>query len=404
MSVATTSRLSQRVMQMAESETLKMAAMARELKAQGHNVINLSLGEPDFDTPAHIKEAAKKALDEGITKYTPVAGLQELREAIKVKFKRDNNLDYNLNQLVVSNGAKQSLANIFLSILDPGDEVIILAPYWVSYSAIVELAEGKSVILKSSFEQDYKVPAAAEIAAAITDRTKAIVFSSPSNPTGMVYSYEELKAIADVVAHRFRDIIIVSDEIYEYINFGEKHVSIGAFDQVKDQTVTVNGFAKGFAMTGWRLGYIGAPAWLAEACVKVQGQVTSGANSFSQKAAAYALLADMTPTYDMREAFLKRRDLIISGLSKIPGFKVNKPQGAFYIFPDISAYFGTSDGTTTINDANDFCDYLMMKAHVATVSGAAFGADTCFRISYAASEEELNEAIKRIAEGVSKLR
>ena len=401
MSVATSSRLSQRVMQMAESETLKMAAMARELKAQGHNVINLSLGEPDFDTPNHIKDAAKKALDDGITKYTPVAGLQELREAIKVKFKRDNNLDFNLNQIVVSNGAKQSLANIFLSILDPGDEVIILAPYWVSYSAIVELAEGKSIILKSSFEQDYKVPAA-EIAAAITDRTKAIVFSSPSNPTGMVYSHEELQAIADVIAQH-PDIIIVADEIYEYINFGEKHVSIGAFEQVKDQTVTVNGFAKGFAMTGWRLGYIGAPVWLADACVKIQGQVTSGANSFSQKAAAFALLADMTPTYEMREAFLKRRDLIIDGLSKIPGFKVNKPQGAFYIFPDISAYFGKTDGTITINDANDFCDYLMLQCHVATVSGAAFGADSCFRISYAASEQDLNTAIQRIADGVAKL-
>jgi aspartate aminotransferase len=402
MSVATKTRLSQRVLQMAESETLKMAAMARELKAQGHNVINLSLGEPDFDTPTHIKEAAKKALDEGITKYTPVAGLQELREAIKVKFKRDNNLDYNLNQIVVSNGAKQSLANIFLSILDPGDEVIILAPYWVSYSAIVELAEGKAVILKSSFEQDYKVPASV-VAAAITERTKAIVFSSPSNPTGMVYSHEELKAIADVIAQH-EDISIVSDEIYEYINFGEKHVSIGAFENVKDQTVTVNGFAKGYAMTGWRLGYIGAPVWLADACAKVQGQVTSGANSFSQKAAAHALLADMQPTYDMREAFLQRRDLVIAGLSQIPGFKVNKPQGAFYIFPDISHYFGTTDGETKIQDANDFCDYLMMKAHVATVSGVAFGADNCFRISYAASEAELNEAIRRIAACVSKLR
>jgi aspartate aminotransferase len=396
------SPLSQRVLQMAESETLKMAAMARELKAKGFNVINLSLGEPDFDTPVHIKEAAKKALDEGHTKYTPVPGTVELREAIKVKFKRDNDLDFGINQIVVSNGAKQSLTNIFFSLLDPGDEVIILAPYWVSYSEIVKLAEGVPVILKSDIEQDYKVPAS-EIAAAITDRTKAVLFSSPSNPTGMVYSKDELKAIADVVAQH-ENIFIVSDEIYEYINFGEKHVSIGAFENVKDRTITVNGFAKGFAMTGWRLGYIGGPQWLAEACGKIQGQMTSGANSFSQKAAAYALLADLTPTHEMRDAFLQRRDMVIELLSKIPGIKTNKPQGAFYIFPDVSAYFGKSDGETTVNDANDFCDYLMTKAHVAVVSGAAFGADKCFRLSYAASEEDLRTAVARISEVLAKLK
>lgn len=402
MSIVSTTPLSQRVLQMSESETLKMSAMARELKAQGHNIINLSLGEPDFDTPAHIKEAAKQALDAGITKYTPVPGLQELKEAIKVKFKRDNNMDFALNQIVVSTGAKQSLANIFLSLLDPGDEVIILAPYWVSYSEIVKLAEGVPVILTSTIDEDYKVPAAA-IEAAITERTKAVLFSSPCNPTGSVYSYDELKSIADVIA-KHENILIVADEIYEYINYVGKHVSIGAFENVKNQTVTVNGFAKGFAMTGWRLGYMGGPVWLADACTKIQGQVTSGTNSFSQKAAAYALLADMAPTWAMRDAFLKRRDLVISLLDAIPGMKTNRPEGAFYVFPDISAYFGKSFGDINIKDANDFCDYLMTSAHVATVSGAAFGADNCFRLSYAASEEELRTAIARIADAVAKLK
>jgi len=401
MSVASKATLSQRVQKMAESATIKMAQLARELKAEGHDVISLSLGEPDFDTPQHIKEAAKKALDDGFTKYTPVPGLVELREAIQHKFKRDNNLDYGVKQIVVSNGAKQSIANVCLALLDPGDEVVILAPYWVSYSEIVKLAEGVPVLVKAGIEQDYKVTKA-QLEAAITDRTRAVLFSSPCNPTGSVYSAAELKDIADVVASH-DDITIIADEIYEYINFSSQHVSIGSFENVKDRTVTVNGFSKGFAMTGWRLGYIGAPMEIAGACNKIQGQITSGANAFSQKAAAYALMADMGPSLKMKETFLKRRDLVIEGLSAIPGFKVNKPEGAFYLFPDISEFFGTSDGKTTINNADDFCNYILGSVHVAVVTGSAFGADNCFRLSYAASEEQLLEAIRRIKEAVSKL-
>lgn len=401
MSVVSKATISQRVENMAESATIKMAQMARELKAQGHDVISLSLGEPDFDTPAHIKEAAKQALDEGFTKYTPVPGIMELRKAIQTKFKRDNNLDYDVNQIVVSNGAKQSIANVCLSILDPGDEVIILAPYWVTYSEIVKLAEGVPVLVKAGIEQDYKVTKE-QVQAAVTDRTKAILFSSPCNPTGSVYSKAELQDIAEVVAAH-EEIYIIADEIYEYINFTGNHVSIGSFENVKDRTITVNGFSKGFAMTGWRLGYIGAPKTIAAACGKIQGQFTSGANAFSQKAAAFALLADMEPTHAMRETFLKRRDLVIEGLSQIPGFKVNRPEGAFYLFPDISSYFGKSDGKQTINNADDFCDYILSTVHVAIVTGSAFGADNCFRLSYAASEEQLKEAISRIHSAVSKL-
>ena len=394
--------LSQRVQNMAESATIKMAQMARNLTAQGHHVISLSLGEPDFDTPKHIKEAAKQALDEGYTKYTPVPGLMELREAICEKFKRDNNLEFKPNQIVVSNGAKQSLANLGLALLDEGDEAIILAPYWVSYSAIVKLAGGKTVLVKSGIENDYKVTAE-QVAAAITERTKMVLFSSPCNPTGSVYSEAELKAIADVIAPH-ENIMIISDEIYEYINFVGGHVSIGTFENVKDRTVTVNGFSKGFAMTGWRLGYMGAPAWLASACAKIQGQITSGANAFGQKAAAFALMADMKPTQAMKETFLERRDMMIDLLREIPGYKVNKPTGAFYIFPDISDYFGTSDGTTTINNASDFCEYILTTAFVGVVTGSAFGADNCFRISYASSEEDLREAVRRIKEAVSQLK
>jgi aspartate aminotransferase len=402
MSVTTKNILSDRVLNMSESATIKMAQMARDLKAQGHDVISLSLGEPDFDTPNHIKEAAKKALDDGYTKYTPVPGLVELRKAIQTKFKRDNNLDFDLDQIVVSNGAKQSIANLCLALLNPGDEVIILAPYWVSYSEIVRIAGGVPVLVKAGIEDDYKVNADM-VSAAMTDRTKAVLFSSPCNPTGSVYTADELEAIAQVVAER-DDVIIISDEIYEFINFTSKHASIGSLDIVKDRTATVNGFSKGFAMTGWRLGYIGAPTWLAKACAKIQGQFTSGATAFGQKAAADALEADMGPTDAMREAFLKRRDLVIELLNQIPDVKVNLPQGAFYIFPDISAYFGRTDGHTTIADADDFAEYLLHNAHVAIVTGSAFGADNCFRISYAASEAELKEAIHRIGKALSKLK
>jgi aspartate aminotransferase len=396
-----TSVLSQRVLGLAESETLKMARMARELRAQGHDVISLSLGEPDFDTPAHIKAFANKALAEGYTKYTPVSGLPELVKAIVEKFKRDNDLDYKADQIMVSNGAKQTVYNICQAMLDPGDEVVILAPYWVSYTEIVRLSGGTPVIVYAGVDQDFK-PTAQQIADAITDRTKLVLFSSPCNPTGSVFTRDELEAIADAIAPH-EHVYIASDEIYEYINFTGKHISIGSFPQVKDRTITINGFAKGFSMTGWRLGYMGAPKIIADACSKIQGQVTSGAASFSQKAAADALMADMQPTYDMRDAFLQRRDMMIALLREIPGIKTNLPQGAFYIFPDVSAYFGKSDGTTTIRNADDFCDYIMTNAYVGLVSGAAFGDDTCFRLSYAASEAQLREAVSRMKAALAKL-
>lgn len=401
MALAPKTHLAQRILNMEESATIKMAQMARDLAAEGHEVISLSLGEPDFDTPDHIKEAAKKALDDGYTKYTPVPGLVELRKAIQTKFKRDNGLDFDLSQIVVSNGAKQSIANICMSLLGEGDEVAILAPYWVSYSEIVKVAGGVPVLVSAGIEQDYKVTAD-QVRSALTGRTRLLLFSSPCNPTGSVYTRPELQAIADVIAER-DDIYIISDEIYEYINFTEEHVSIGTFENVKDRTITVNGFSKGFAMTGWRLGYMGAPQWIAKACAKIQGQFTSGATAFGQMAGAHALTSDMEPTHKMKAAFLQRRDMMIEELSKISGMKVNKPQGAFYIFPDISAYFGKKAGGFPINNADDFCEYLLKEAHVAVVTGSAFGAPECFRISYAASEAELREAVKRIAAAVERM-
>lgn len=386
--------LSDKLKSMSESATLLMAAKARELKAQGVDVISLSLGEPDFDTPDHIKEAAKKALDDGFTKYTPVNGLIQLREAIVAKFKRENNLDFDVNQIVVSNGAKQSIANIFLATLNPGDEVIIIAPYWVSYNDIVQFAGGTPVFVTAGIDQDFKVNAD-QVKAAITTKTKAIIFSSPCNPTGSVYLKEELESIAAVL-EPYEDIIVISDEIYEHINFTDAHFSIGSLPSMKDRTVTVNGFAKGFAMTGWRLGYTGGPQWLANACTKVQGQITSGATSFGQMAAAHALNSDLAPTIAMKEAFAKRRELIIRLLSEIDGIEMNRPQGAFYAFPNISSYFGKSNGDITIHNSDDFAQYILSEAHVATVGGGAFGADDCIRISYAASEEQLIEAIRRI--------
>ena len=388
---------------MEESATIKMAQMARDLKAKGNDVISLSLGEPDFDTPDHIKQAAKDALDAGYTKYTPVPGLVEFREAIVRKFKRDNGLDFGINQIVVSNGAKQTINNLFMALCNEGDEVVVLAPFWVSYSAIIQLAGGVPVIIRAGIEDDFKV-SAAQVKAAITSKTKAVIFSSPCNPTGSVYLKEELQAIADVIAAEENEIVIISDEIYEHINFTDKHASIGSFPNVKDQTVTVNGMAKGFAMTGWRLGYMGGPVWLAKACAKLQSQSTSGATSFGQKAASVALDSDLAPSMKMKEAFEKRRELVINGLSAIEGFKVNHPKGAFYSFPDISYFFGKSDGTTTINNSVDFCEYLLQNAFVACVAGSAFGADECMRISYAASEEQLKEAVRRIGEAVSKLK
>jgi aspartate aminotransferase len=394
--------LSEKVNALAESETLKMARMGRELKALGHDVISLSLGEPDFDTPVHIKKAANQALKDGYTKYTPVAGLPELTKAISEKFKRDNNLDYKPDQIVVSNGAKQSVYNLCMAMLNPGDEAIVLSPYWVSYWEIIKMAGGTPVPVYAGVRKDFK-PAAKQIADAITPKTKFVLFSSPCNPTGSVFNEKELKAIADAIAPH-KHVYIISDEIYEYINFTGKHVSIGSFDNVKDRTITINGFAKGFSMTGWRLGYIGAPKFIADACTKIQGQVTSGAASFSQKAGAIALMADMKPTIKMRNAFKKRRNLIIKLLKEIPGMKVNFPTGAFYIFPDISSFFGKTDGEMVINNADDFCDYVMMKCYVGLVSGSAFGDPNAFRLSYAASEEQLIEAVRRMKEVLAKLK
>lgn len=402
MSSTTNSILSQRVLSLSESETLKMARMARELRALGHDVISLSLGEPDFDTPDHIKEAAFQALKDGYTKYTPVPGLPELTKAVSEKFKRDNKLDYKPEQIVVSNGAKQTVYNLCQALLNPGDEAILFAPYWVSYIEIVRMAGGVPVELYAGVEQDFK-PSAQQLADAITPRTKFVLYSSPCNPTGSVFTREELEAFADVLAQH-EHVYVISDEIYEYINFTHEHVSIGSFPQVKDRTITINGFAKGFAMTGWRLGYMGAPKFIADACSKIQGQVTSGASSFGQKAGAVALNSDMKPTEDMREAFRERRDIVLSMLAEIPGIKANHPDGAFYVFPDVSAYFGKSDGNVTIRNADDFCDYIMTSAYVGLVSGAAFGDPNCFRLSYAASEEQLREAIRRMKDVLARLK
>ncbi len=401
MSSTTFPPVSRLVRNMNESATIRMAQMARDLAAQGHRVISLSLGEPDFDTPEHIKQAAKEALDAGYTKYTPVPGLPELRQAIVEKFRRDNGLEFDINQIVVSNGAKQCIANICLALLDEGDEVILFTPYWVSYYEIVRMTGAVPVCVSAGVEQDFKVTPG-QVAEAITPRTKMVLFSSPCNPTGSVYTKEELYAIADVLAGH-EQIIVVSDEIYEYINFVGSHASIGTHPAIKDRTVTVNGFAKGFAMTGWRLGYMGAPLWLAKACAKIQGQFTSGANAFGQKAGAVALTSDMTPTWQMRDAFKKRRDLVVGLLKDIPGLKVNVPQGAFYAFPDVSDYFGKSFNGQTIRNADDLAEYLLAEAHVATVSGAAFGAPECLRLSFAASEEDLSEACRRIKEALGKL-
>lgn len=394
--------LSRLVMEMQESATLKMAKLARELKAKGKDVIDLSLGEPDFDTPVHIKEAAKKALDEGYTKYTPVNGLPELREAIVRKLARENGLQYTPNQIVVSNGAKQSVYNLCMALLDPGDEVIIPAPYWVSYYEIIKMAGGVPVVAFSNIENDFKCTAE-QIEVLITDRTKFILYSSPCNPSGSVFSYDELKAIANML-QSYENILVVSDEIYEHINFTDRHHTIASMEGMQDRTIIINGMSKAYAMTGWRLGYIAGPAWVAEACTKIQGQVTSGATSFGQKAAVTALDADQQPTTDMAKAFHQRRDLIIRLLEQIPLLLVNRPQGAFYIFPDVSAYFGksTKDGKM-VKDADDLSLYLLSEAMVSTVSGGAFGNDRCIRLSYATSDTKIIEAASRIEKALSEL-
>ena len=394
MSIDPSKMIAAKVQAMEESATIRMAQKSRDLAAKGVNVISLSLGEPDFDTPEFIKEAAYSALKKGNTKYTPVPGTMDLRNAICDKFKSENNLDFKPSQIVVSNGAKQCIANICLATLNEGDEAIILGPYWVSYVEIVKFAGGNPVVVSAGIEEDFKVNAE-QIKQAITPKTKLLIFSSPCNPTGSVFTHDELKAMADVIAENGQ-ILVISDEIYEYINFTGNHVSIGAFDNMKDCTATINGFSKGFSMTGWRLGYMGGPQWLADACNKVQGQVTSGAASFSQEAAAVALRTEKTEALAMRDAFMRRRDLITSLLRDVPGFVVNYPQGAFYVFPDVSYYFGKSNGSITIENADDFAEAMLTEAHVGTVSGAAFGADQSIRISYAASDENITEAVRRI--------
>lgn len=393
--------LADRLNRFSEPQTLKMAKLGRELRAQGKDIIDLSLGEPDFQTPHYIIEAADKAMEDGFTKYTPVVGFADLREAIAAKLKRDNNLDYEIDQIVVSTGAKQSLANAILSIVNPGDEVIIPTPYWVTYSALVQLAEGEVKLINCDFESDYKL-SPAKLEAAITAKTKLFIFSSPCNPSGSVYTKEELKGLADVFA-RYPQIAIISDEIYEYINYTGKHESIAQFSELKDRVVVVNGMSKGFSMTGWRLGYMAGPKDLAKACDKLQGQFTSGPNSITQKASITALSGDLTETYKMRDAFRQRRDFVIDALRKIPGIKINVPQGAFYAFPDVSSFFGKTDGETSIANDEDFCMYLLHNANVSTVNGSAFGNSNCIRISFATSMEKLEEAMKRLANSVAQL-
>ena len=394
------SNVSSRIQSMETSATLAMAAKARELKTQGIDIIGLSLGEPDFNIPDFIKEAAKKAIYENYSSYTAVDGYAELKEAIAHKFKRDNGLSYAPGQIVVSTGAKQSLYNIAMAVLNPGDEVILPAPYWVSYRDIVKLAEGVPVEVSTTIEADFKMTAD-QLAQAITPKTKMLWFSSPCNPSGSFYHKSELEAIAAVLKDH-PQIIVVSDEIYEHINFSNNgHCSIASIDGLYDRTVTVNGVSKAFAMTGWRIGYIGGPEWIAKACTKLQGQVTSGANSIAQRAVIEALMAPVERIQYMVDAFKNRRDLVLKLLGQIEGFKVNVPEGAFYVFPDISHYFGKTLKGVRIDNASDFALFLLEHAQVATVTGEAFGDENCIRISYAASEETLTEAIKRITEAVS---
>lgn len=393
--------LSARLNALSESETLAMTKKARELAALGHKVISLSVGEPDFQTPQHIKDAAKKAIDDGFSFYSPVPGFPDLRQAIADKLKKENNLDFGPENIVVSTGAKQSIANVLLSIVNPGEEVIIFAPYWVSYVEMVKLAEGRSVIVSGSLENDFKVTAA-QLEKAITPKTKAILFSSPCNPTGSVFSEKELRAIGDVVA-KHKNIVVIADEIYEYINFEGSHFSIGSIPAIKDQVVTVNGFSKGYAMTGWRVGYIGAPKVIAAACDKIQGQVTSGTCSIAQKAAVAAYKGDLTAPKEMAKAYLRRRDLVVGMLKEIPGLKVNTPQGAFYSFPDVSAYLGKSVNGQKINTAAELSMFILNDVFVSTVGGDAFGAPNNIRISFAASDENLVEAVNRIKACLAKL-
>lgn len=393
--------LSERVKNLSESATIAMARKSRELKAQGIDVISLSLGEPDFNTPDFIKQSAKEGIDQNYSKYMAVNGYEDLRMAISAKFKRDNNINYSKDQIVVSTGAKQSIANVVLSLINPGDEVIIPAPYWVSYEEIVKMAEGVPVGIETSIENDFKITPN-QLKAAINTKTKLMIYSSPCNPSGSVYTKEELRGLADVLKSH-PSIVVISDEIYEHINFTNSYFSMAAFDDMYNQVVTVNGVSKSFAMTGWRLGYIGAPNWIASACTKIQGQFTSGASSISQRAALAAVSEDPKVVIPMKNAFLERRNYMIKELRSISGFNINEPEGAFYLFPDVSAFFGKEFKGNKITNADELCLFLLEEAKVALVTGNAFGSPNCIRISYAASMEELKEAIGRIKNAISLL-
>ncbi|MDF2479415.1 MAG: aspartate aminotransferase [Sphingobacterium sp.] len=400
--MSTSSYLSDRINNLSESATLKMTKLGRELAAKGVNVISLSVGEPDFNTPEHVKDAAKKALDENWTRYSPVPGYPELRQAIVNKLKTENNLDYDISQIVVSTGAKQSLSNVILTLINPGDEVIIPTPYWVSYSEMVVLAEGKSVFINTEIDNNFKITPA-QLEAAITPKTKLFMFSSPNNPTGTVYSKDELAALAKVF-EKHPQVFILSDEIYEHINFVDKHESIAQFDSIKDRVIIINGFSKAFAMTGWRLGYIAANKTIAAANDKLQGQTTSGTCSISQRAGIVAYEQGLESVNKMKEAFARRRQLVFDLLSDIPGVRTNLPEGAFYFFPEISSFFGKKDQDgNIIKNSSDLALYLLNVGHVATVGGDSFGNDNYIRLSYAASDESLIEALKRIKEALGKL-
>ncbi|MFM2203044.1 MAG: hypothetical protein RLZZ605_8 [Bacteroidota bacterium] len=394
-------KFSNRLSRISEPQTIKMAKLTRALKAEGANIVDLSLGEPDFATPQHIVLAATKAMEDGFTKYTPVAGILDLRNAIVEKLKRDNNLHYATENILVSTGAKQSLANVILCMIDKGDEVIIPTPYWVTYSALVNLAEGTVKHVSCGIDTDFKITPS-QLEAAITLATKMFIFSSPCNPTGSIYSKDELAALVQVF-EKHPQVYIVSDEIYEYINYVGKHTSIASFPSVYDRVVVVNGFSKGYAMTGWRLGYIAAPVELVQACEKYQSQYTSGANSIAQKAGVAALLGDMAPTLKMVEAYKQRRDYVVTALRAIPHVKCAMPDGAFYAFPDISAFFGKSHNGNSIQNDEDLSMFLLHEGHLTTVNGSAFGEPNCIRISYATSMEQLTEAMKRMANALSKL-
>lgn len=396
-----TEKVSKRLSRLSESATLAMARISRELKSKGHDIIALSLGEPDFNTPEFIKDAAKKAVDENFSHYTPVPGLFELRKAICYKLKRDNQLDYEPQHIVVSTGAKQSIANLCLSLLNDGDEVLLPAPFWVSYFELVKLGEATPVIIPTSIDSDFKIQAH-QLEQAITPQTKMIIFSSPCNPSGSVYTEQELMALANVL-EKHPDIFIVSDEIYELIRYGIDHFSMARIDAIKDRVITVNGVSKGFAMTGWRVGYIAASEWIAKACTKIQGQVTSATCAIAQKAAEKAMITNPNEVNFMRDTFLKRRNLILDLLNDIPGIKTNIPSGAFYVFPDVSYYFGKTDGKITINTSSDFCMFLLHDSHVALVAGEAFGTPHCVRISYAASDKHIIDALQRIKKSLTKL-